>query len=259
MGQESPRDAEEASEAVEEEEALDEHVYAFMVEECILLAFEGQNAKCPVHGDLQLGQIAPDTVFLDLEDRLRISNESIKRGGLIGRGAFGFVYEAVCRSRGNSGPRNVALKMLQPISPGLNASEATQAAYEAATAKWERDPQQYASKSYCTARQELNILIHLKHGHIVPLVGICVNPLAIVLELAPMGALDHQLKHFRRSGDKLSAKTVQVVILQIARALEYLHQQHIIYRDLKSENVLVWQFPEPFANNENGKLFNIMA
>ena len=51
--------------------------------------------------------------------------------------------------------------------------------------KWDRDPLQYACKSYCTARQELNILIHLKHPHIVPLVGICSNPLAIVLELAP--------------------------------------------------------------------------
>ncbi len=64
-------------------------------------------------------------------------------------------------------------------------------------------------------RQELNILIHLKHPHIVPLVGICVNPLSIVLELAPMGALDQQLKHYRRSGDKLPSKVVQLVILQV--------------------------------------------
>ena len=107
--------------------------------------------------------------------------------------------------------------MLQPIDPGANARESTLAAYRAGKSKWERDPLQYACKAYCTARQELNILIHLRHPHIVPLVGICTNPLSIVLELAPAGALDTRLKHYRRSGDKLKAKVVQLVILQIGR------------------------------------------
>ena len=125
MGQESPRESRETAPPTEDPEVHDDHVYAFMVEECVLLAFDGHHPKCPIHGDLVLGQIAPDTVFLDLDDRLRIQNETIKRGGLIGRGAFGFVYEAVCRTRGQTGPRNVALKMLQPINPGLNADEGT--------------------------------------------------------------------------------------------------------------------------------------
>ena len=110
----------------------------------------------------------------------RITNDSVKRGSLIGRGAFGFVYEAFVRqqrgtfsvgvqgspsgpqSGGNGMGRSVAIKMLQPMHPGAGASENTLAAYKAGQSKWERDPPQYACKAYCTARQELNILIHLK-------------------------------------------------------------------------------------------------
>ncbi len=55
------------------------------------------------------------------------------------------------------------MKMLQPVPPGPNSKQSAILAYKAAQSKWDRDPLQYACKAYCTARQELNILLTLKH------------------------------------------------------------------------------------------------
>ncbi|XP_063840315.1 leucine-rich repeat serine/threonine-protein kinase 1-like isoform X2 [Scylla paramamosain] len=229
-------------------------VYSFMVEECILAAYTARSVPCPLHADLLLAQIAPDTVFLDLGDRYLVRPEVIKQGKLLGRGGFGFVFQGSCRNRLNGGPMDVALKMLQPVDPGPNARQSAIVAFKAAQSKWERDPLQYACKAYCSARQEVNILLSLRHQHIVPLVGVCPRPLALVLELAPQGALDQCLKHYQRSGGRLSLPTLQAVVLQVAKALEYLHGQHIIYRDLKSENVLVWELPPPFHHQPHPRV-----
>lgn len=231
-----------------EEPISDIIYYSWMVEECILEAYGKKLINCPAHGDIHLSTITPDCIFMDLGERHLIRPENIKKGRLLGRGAFGFVFKGTCRIRGAKSV-DVAMKMLQPVQPGQNARQSAIIAFKAAQGKWDRDPLQYACKAYCTARQELNILLTLRHPNIVPFVGVCISPLALVLDLAPQGALDTVLRHFRRSGARIGPYTLQAVILQVARAIEYLHRQHIIYRDLKSENVLVWEMPPPFQDH----------
>ena len=51
-----PSDKEESS------QELTPVVYSFMVEECILAAHSSRAVTCPLHGQLLLAQIAPDTV-----------------------------------------------------------------------------------------------------------------------------------------------------------------------------------------------------
>ncbi|XP_019766471.2 leucine-rich repeat serine/threonine-protein kinase 1 isoform X4 [Dendroctonus ponderosae] len=223
--------------------------YSWLVEECILASYNERFLTCPSHGEVKLARIAPDTMFLDLGEKYIIKPESIKKGKLLGRGAFGFVFKGACKVRGSNNVIDVAMKMLQPVQPGPNARQSAILAYKVAQGKWDRDPLQYACKAYCTARQELNILLSLRHPNIVPFVGVCTSPLALVLDLAPQGALDLVLRHYRRSGAKVGPYTTQAVILQVAKAVEYLHRQHIIYRDLKSENILVWDMPPPFIDH----------
>ncbi|XP_039300865.1 leucine-rich repeat serine/threonine-protein kinase 1-like [Nilaparvata lugens] len=142
----------------EDEEVVEpDPQYSWMVEECILAAYDKKSVKCPLHGDISLAHIAPDTMFLDLGERHLIRPNSITRGHLLGRGAFGFVFKGTCKVRGSNASIDVAMKMLQPVAPGPNASQSAVIAYKGAQGKWDRDPLQYASKAYCTARQELNI------------------------------------------------------------------------------------------------------
>ena len=60
-------------------------------------------------------------MFLDLGERNLINGQNLKRGTMLGRGAFGFVYRATAIASANGAIAEVAMKMLQPVDPGTEA------------------------------------------------------------------------------------------------------------------------------------------
>jgi len=58
-------------------------------------------------------------------------------------------------------------------------------------------------------------LLTLQHDHIVPLLGLCLDPLSLVLQLAPQGSLSDRLKEYSRAGDTLGTAVIRDIIVQV--------------------------------------------
>ena len=117
--------------------------------------------------------------------------------------------------------------------------------------------------SYREIRKEVSFLSTLHHDNLTQLSGISTNPYMLLIELAPLGSLGSILKQYRAASKILSPVLLQesmlqvrntyfmhcsycvFLYLQIASALDFLHGKHVVYLDLKSDNVLVWKFPLP--------------
>ncbi len=92
--------------------------------------------------------------------------------------------------------------------------------------------------------REIMLMRDLHHPHIVQFVGASniKDNLAIVIEYAPLGSLASVMQK-----QALTLNMKITVLLECAKALQFLHANGIIHRDIKPQNILVFSLEQKSA------------
>ncbi len=85
--------------------------------------------------------------------------------------------------------------------------------------------------------KEARTIARLKHPSIIRVLefGVEDNTPFLVMDYAPNGTLRSHLP----KGSRLLPEDIQPYIMQVASALQYAHDEKLIYRDIKPENMLL--------------------
>ncbi|KFB41066.1 AGAP008819-PA-like protein [Anopheles sinensis] len=143
--------------------------------------------------------------------KLRIIKEAeIRRGGVLGMGAFGRVFKGVWMPEGESVKIPVAIKVLMEMSGSESSKEFLEEAY---------------------------IMASVEHPNLLKLLAVCMtSQMMLITQLMPLGCL---LDYVRNNRDKIGSKALLNWSTQIARGMAYLEERRLVHRDLAARNVLV--------------------
>lgn len=156
----------------------------------------------------------------------------------MGDGAFSNVYKA----RDNNGQYGeVAIKVVRKFE--MNSSQGDAHMHP----DFKKAPK---TVERANILKEVQIMRQLDHPNIVKLIDFSESRqyYYLILELCPGGELFHQIVRLTYFSEDLSRH----VIIQVAKALQYLHEEAgVVHRDIKPENLLF--YPTPFIPTRNPK------
>ncbi|XP_063699367.1 epidermal growth factor receptor [Culicoides brevitarsis] len=154
--------------------------------------------------------LRPTNVGPNLTKLRMIKEAEIRRGAILGMGAFGRVFKGVWVPEGENVKIPVAIKVLMDINSAESSREFLDEAY---------------------------IMASVEHPNLLKLLAVCMtNQMMLITQLMPLGCL---LDYVRNNKDKIGSKALLNWSTQIARGMEYLENRRLVHRDLAARNVLV--------------------
>ncbi|XP_065175040.1 leucine-rich repeat serine/threonine-protein kinase 2-like [Sycon ciliatum] len=160
-------------------------------------------------GDVSMADVVPELLMENLPAEVLLSSSRVQcdfndKDNQLGVGGYGQVY------RGYADGQRVAVKVYRDRDGTLSG--------------------------YRELSHEVTMLHQLQHPHIVRVVGVVLHPLQFVLELAPLGSL----RSLTKEKKMLPRLLLYSMAAQIAEVLQFLDERSVVYRDLKSDNILVF-------------------
>ncbi|KAI4327800.1 hypothetical protein L6164_020218 [Bauhinia variegata] len=142
----------------------------------------------------------------DGTDVWEIDTNQLKFDNKVGSGSFGDLY------RGTYCSQDVAIKVLKP--------------------------ERVSTEMLREFAQEVYIMRKIRHKNVVQFIGACTQPpnLCIVTEFMSRGSV-YDFLHKQRGVFKLPS--LLKVAIDVSKGMNYLHQNNIIHRDLKTANLLM--------------------
>ncbi|CAH0547387.1 unnamed protein product [Brassicogethes aeneus] len=155
--------------------------------------------------------LRPSNVMPNVAKLRIIKDTEIRKGSILGYGAFGTVYKGVwILEAENSAKIPVAIKVLREDT-GANTSK------------------EFLGEAY--------IMASVDHPNLLQLLAVCMtSQMMLVTQLMPLGCL---LDFVRKNRDKIGSKALLNWSTQIARGMAYLEEKRLVHRDLAARNVLV--------------------